>query len=136
MVENIEKAMVRGQKLQLLEERTEDLQAAAHQFQKQVGAVVRLAGRSGGCWVDAGWVGVGFGICSRADGPRSERNINPARRPQTRQGRAIRKTLWWQNVKVKVAIFTSVFLILAIIIVVLACLSGGNRCVPKKQQER
>jgi hypothetical protein len=37
MVENISKVLERGDRIQLLVDRTEDLQAQAVQFQKQVG---------------------------------------------------------------------------------------------------
>lgn len=37
MVENIEKVVVRGEKLQMLQERTEELAASAELFKKQVG---------------------------------------------------------------------------------------------------
>ncbi|GBF87675.1 R-SNARE VAMP72-family protein [Raphidocelis subcapitata] len=84
MLENVDKVLVRGEKLQALADKTEELQNAAHQFRAQ--------------------------------------------------GRQLRKTMWWDNVKVKVAIFGSLFLILAVVIIVLACLAGGNRCTPKHAQ--
>lgn len=82
MVENIEKVVLRGEKLQLLVEQTEDLQESAKMFQKQ--------------------------------------------------GRQLRTQFWWANAKAKAA-FAGIILLICIIIVLIACFSGGNRCVPKKQ---
>lgn len=84
MVENISKVLERGDRIQLLVDRTEDLQAQAVQFQKQ--------------------------------------------------GRQLRSKMWWANVKVKLAVIFAVLLVLAVIVLV-ACFSGGNRCIPKKQEQ-
>jgi hypothetical protein len=40
------------------------------------------------------------------------------------QGRQLKQEFWWRNVKVKMAIFTTVFLVVAVVIVVLACFKG------------
>ncbi|KAI8473373.1 MAG: R-SNARE protein, VAMP72-family [Monoraphidium minutum] len=82
MLENLDKVVLRGERLQLLVEATEDLEASAAQFQKQ--------------------------------------------------GRALRNDMWWQGAKVKAVVFSSLFLIIAVIIVLLACFGGANRCVPKR----
>lgn len=82
MVQNIDKVVARGNRLELLVEATEDLQEAAQQFQKQ--------------------------------------------------GRRLRQEFWCQGVKVKIAIFSSIFLIIAFVVVFVACFGGANRCVPKR----
>ncbi|GBF87977.1 hypothetical protein Rsub_00689 [Raphidocelis subcapitata] len=82
MVENIEQVLARGDRIQLLVDRTEDLQAQAQQFQKQ--------------------------------------------------GRQLRTTMWWGNVKVKAAIAAIILLVLAAIVLAACFSGGGNRCSSKK----
>lgn len=49
------------------------------------------------------------------------------------QGRALQQEFWWQGFKAKACIFSSLLLIMAVVVVILACYSGGtNRCLPRK----
>lgn len=53
----------------------------------------------------------------------------------SRQGRQLKRQLCWEGARVKAAIFCSVFLIVAVVVIILACFSGGgNRCVPRRAQ--
>jgi len=39
----------------------------------------------------------------------------------------------WDNIKMKLAV-SGIILILLVVIVLIACFSGGNRCIPKKSE--
>lgn len=75
MVENIEKVLERGEKIELLVDKTDDLRFQAEKFHKT--------------------------------------------------GRHLRSKMWWQNFKVKI-LLCIVILVIAIVIFLLACFSGGN----------
>lgn len=75
MVENIEKVLERGEKIELLVDKTDDLRFQAEKFQKT--------------------------------------------------GRQLRSKMWWANCKMKLVVVAAV-LLLALIIFVLVCFSGGN----------
>ncbi|GFR41756.1 hypothetical protein Agub_g2512 [Astrephomene gubernaculifera] len=75
MTENIEKVLARGEKLELLTDKTENLMNEADRFQ--------------------------------------------------RQGRQLRRKMWWQNCKMKIVVAFAVIL-LALVIFLLVCFSGGN----------
>ncbi|EFJ40035.1 hypothetical protein VOLCADRAFT_78158 [Volvox carteri f. nagariensis] len=75
MTENIEKVLARGEKLELLTDKTENLMNEADRFQ--------------------------------------------------RQGRTLRRRMWLQNCKMKIVVAFAVIL-LAVIIFLLVCFSGGN----------
>ncbi|PNH06023.1 hypothetical protein TSOC_007676 [Tetrabaena socialis] len=75
MTENIEKVLARGEKLELLTDKTENLMNEADRFQ--------------------------------------------------RTGRTLRRKMWWQNCKMKIVVAMAV-LLLAVVIFLLVCFSGGN----------
>eukprot|EP00201_Polytomella_parva_P018925 CAMPEP_0175071712 /NCGR_PEP_ID=MMETSP0052_2-20121109/19406_1 /TAXON_ID=51329 ORGANISM="Polytomella parva, Strain SAG 63-3" /NCGR_SAMPLE_ID=MMETSP0052_2 /ASSEMBLY_ACC=CAM_ASM_000194 /LENGTH=137 /DNA_ID=CAMNT_0016338935 /DNA_START=270 /DNA_END=683 /DNA_ORIENTATION=+ len=75
MTENIEKVLARGEKLELLTDKTENLVFEADRFQ--------------------------------------------------RTGKALKRKMWWQNCKMKLVIAMAVIL-LAVVIFLLVCFSGGN----------
>ncbi|PNW84187.1 hypothetical protein CHLRE_04g224750v5 [Chlamydomonas reinhardtii] len=75
MTENIEKVLARGEKLELLTDKTENLMNEADRFQ--------------------------------------------------RTGRTLRRKMWWQNCKMKIVVALAVIL-LAVVIFLLVCFSGGN----------
>uniref|UniRef100_A0A7S0RW97 V-SNARE coiled-coil homology domain-containing protein n=1 Tax=Chlamydomonas leiostraca TaxID=1034604 RepID=A0A7S0RW97_9CHLO len=79
MVENIEKVLERGERIELLVDKTDDLRSQAETFQKK--------------------------------------------------GRQLRNKMWWQNCKMKLVIAFAVIL-LAVVIFLLVCFSGGN-CLKK-----
>lgn len=81
MTENIEKVLARGEKLELLTDKTENLMNEADRFQ--------------------------------------------------RTGRTLRRKMWWQNCKMKIVVAFAVIL-LAVIIFLLVCFSGGN-CLKSKK---
>eukprot|EP00201_Polytomella_parva_P016893 CAMPEP_0175051354 /NCGR_PEP_ID=MMETSP0052_2-20121109/7749_1 /TAXON_ID=51329 ORGANISM="Polytomella parva, Strain SAG 63-3" /NCGR_SAMPLE_ID=MMETSP0052_2 /ASSEMBLY_ACC=CAM_ASM_000194 /LENGTH=186 /DNA_ID=CAMNT_0016315621 /DNA_START=138 /DNA_END=698 /DNA_ORIENTATION=- len=81
MVENIEKVLERGEKIEVLVDKTDELRSQAEQFQKK--------------------------------------------------GRLLRTKMWWQNMRMKLAIVFCVFL-LAVVIFLLVCFSAGNNCTKKK----
>lgn len=80
MVENIEKVLARGEKIEVLVEKTDDLRVQAQRFQKE--------------------------------------------------GRNLRNKFWWQNLRMKI-VLALVVVLLAVIIFVLVCFSGGNSCIKK-----
>uniref|UniRef100_A0A7S0YI16 V-SNARE coiled-coil homology domain-containing protein n=1 Tax=Polytomella parva TaxID=51329 RepID=A0A7S0YI16_9CHLO len=81
MVENIEKVLERGEKIEVLVDKTDELRQHADQFQ--------------------------------------------------RKGKLLRSKMFWQNMRMKIAIFCCV-LLLAVVIFLLVCFSGGNNCTKHK----
>lgn len=80
MVDNIDKVLQRGERLEVLVDRTEALSMNAEAFRNQ--------------------------------------------------GRTLRRTMWWNNLKVKILIAFLV-LVLAVVIFLLACFAGGNNCTKR-----
>lgn len=80
MMQNVEQVLVRGERLDVLVDRTDDLRDQAAKFQ--------------------------------------------------RQGTQLRKKMWWQNFRMQI-IVVGVVVLLAVVIFLLACFTGGKNCVSK-----
>lgn len=50
-----------------------------------------------------------------------------------KNGRQLRQSMWWQNMRMKI-IVVLVVLLLAVVIFLLACFAGGHNCVSKGKQ--
>lgn len=82
MMENIEKVLERGEKIELLVDKADNLQNQAVQFQ--------------------------------------------------RKGKQLRRAMWWQNCRMKLAVICLV-LVLAVVIFLIVCFSSGNNCIKSAQ---
>ena len=82
MMDNIEKVLDRGEKIELLVDKTENLRFQADNFH--------------------------------------------------RTGRALRRRMWWQNLKMKL-VFASFVLIVVLILFLSFCYSNGNDCTKKEE---
>ena len=167
MTDNIDKVLARGEKLELLTDKTENLMfevgVAWRRLQRAAGGGRGWRQRASQCRVPRAhlrgrmpcrYASGSFctqalaslvvackpilapvcvvGLvqpCSRADLPSVHACVRPAVRAQAdrfvRTGRTLRRKMWWQNCKMKIVVAFAVIL-LAVIIFLLVCFSGGN----------
>lgn len=137
MVENIEKVLERGERIELLVDKTDVLR---NQVRGGSGPWART-------WLAMAWAAAcpcGMHCCLLGSGaarPKHARRhcaprLLPAPQAEVfqKKGRSLRNKMWWNYCKWKLLV-AAIILVLAVIIFVVACFSGGRDCTQQNARE-